>query len=94
MTKLTEQEIMDGLDEMIKDAPGVGLCTFPFKFLRDAVSDLIEDRRKLRAYREPRTVLPYNGYAGKCPECGVVFLDDSTQFCGNCGQKIAFPAEE
>lgn len=29
----------------------------------------------------------YSGYPGKC-KCGTAFLDKSTNFCGNCGQKL------
>ena len=29
---------------------------------------------------------------GKC-KCGVVFLDKSTKYCGNCGQKLNWEAE-
>ena len=33
---------------------------------------------------------PENRYYGngKCPICGVVFLDKSTNYCGNCGQAL------
>lgn len=50
--------------------------------------------KKLKAYRKPKMVMPHAGYAGQCPSCGVVFLDDSTHFCGNCGQAILFPEKE
>lgn len=32
--------------------------------------------------------LPYRGWEGKCPTCGVVFLDRATNYCGNCGQAL------
>ena len=41
---MTNEELLAGLDEMIKDAPGIGLCTMPFKMIRDAVADLIRER--------------------------------------------------
>ena len=25
---------------------------------------------------------------GKCPSCGAVFMDKSTNYCGNCGQAL------
>lgn len=25
---------------------------------------------------------------GQCPTCGVVFMDKSTPYCGNCGQAL------
>lgn len=38
----------------------------------------------------PKKVLPEQRYygIGKCSRCGVVFTDDSTKYCGNCGQAI------
>lgn len=38
----------------------------------------------------PEKLLPEQRYygIGKCPRCGVVFTDDSTNYCGNCGQAI------
>lgn len=47
MTKMTDEELLQGIDEMIKDAPGVGLCTMPFKLIRDAVSALIDEKDAL-----------------------------------------------
>lgn len=88
------KDLLSGLDEMAEEAPGVGLCSLPFKLLRQKAEVLIEERYKLAAYRLPRMVKPYTGYAGQCPSCGVVFLDDSTHFCGNCGQAILFPEKE
>ena len=93
MTKLTDEELMAGIDEMIEDAPGVGLCKLPFKMIRDAVADVVSERNQLKAYRTPQPVkLPYtdnivNG-VGRCPRCNAVFLDSSTPFCGNCGQHL------
>ena len=42
-----DQELLAGIDEMIEQAPQVGLCTFPFKILRDSVAGLIDERDKL-----------------------------------------------
>lgn len=35
----------------------------------------------------PKKPSNYKGYEGKC-KCGVVFLDKSTKYCGNCGQAL------
>lgn len=35
----------------------------------------------------PKKPIPYMQYSGKCV-CGVVFLDRSTNYCGNCGQRL------
>lgn len=35
----------------------------------------------------PKKPFPYKGFDGKCV-CGVVFLDRSTNYCGNCGQAL------
>lgn len=84
----TAQELLDGLREMEEQAPSVGLCTLPFKLLIGKAEEIISERDRLAAYREEKMVKPYKGYAGQCPSCGVVFLDDLTHFCGNCGQML------
>lgn len=94
MTKMTDEELLAGIDEMIADAPGVGLCTFGFKMTRDSVAELVTERNQLKAYRTPQIVQPWNGTAvfsvGQCPRCHAIFLDRSTPFCGNCGQALAW----
>ena len=94
MTKLTDEELLAGIDEMIADAPGVGLCTFGFKMIRDSVAELVTERNQLKAYRIPQPVKPYTDSfvdgVGRCPRCNAVFLDSSTPFCGNCGQALAW----
>lgn len=37
--------------------------------------------------------LPYKSWEGKCPTCGVIFVDRSTNYCGNCGQKLDWSEE-
>lgn len=92
MTKLTEKELLDGLNEMIADAPGIGLCALPFRMIQDAVAELITNRNQLKSYRVPQAVKPYTGHfvdgVGRCPRCDAVFLDKSTPYCGNCGQAL------
>lgn len=83
-----DRELLDGINEMIEQAPSVGLCAFPFKIIRDAVADLITEKNALLEKNTPKPVLPYFGYEGKCPSCGVIFLDRSTMYCGNCGQAL------
>ena len=74
---MTDKELIEGIDEMIEQAPGVGLCAFPFKILRDGVNELIESRDALvkKAYElqdELDTLkVPSVGYA----EDGVEFSD-------------------
>lgn len=38
----------------------------------------------------PKNVLPDSKYYGNgiCPNCNAVFMDKSTNFCGNCGQAL------
>lgn len=44
----------------------------------------------------PKKVLPEQHYygIGKCSRCGVVFTDDTTKYCGNCGQAIEWEEGE
>lgn len=37
--------------------------------------------------REPEPEEKYYGN-GKCPACGVMFVDKLTNYCGNCGQAL------
>jgi rubrerythrin len=42
---------------------------------------------KKQVPQKPKPDLFYYGY-GKCPTCGAVFEDRSTNYCGNCGQAL------
>lgn len=94
---MTDQEFIDGIDQMINEAPDVGLCSFPFKIIRDYVINLVTERNQLKEYRTPKKVQAWNGTAvwgvGKCPNCNAVFLDRSTPYCGNCGQALSWGTE-
>ena len=37
--------------------------------------------------RKPEPELRYYG-VGRCPSCHAVFMDKSTNHCGNCGQAL------
>lgn len=39
-----ERALLDSVKQMEKDAPGVGLCSYPFKILYDEIEQLIKDR--------------------------------------------------
>lgn len=43
----------------------------------------------------PLKLKPDNKYygIGRCPVCDCVFFDKSTNYCGNCGQKLDFKEE-
>lgn len=90
----TEKTMLDGVAKLADEAPDSGLCPIPFRLIHAQMLELIHERDELRGYREPKKVLEYIGYCGKCPSCGAVFLDPSTPYCGNCGQAIVFPNEK
>lgn len=54
--------------------------------LREAVK-VVSAAAKYRISQKPKPDLFYYGY-GKCPTCGVIFADKSTNYCGNCGQSL------
>lgn len=51
---MTEKDktLLAGVDEMITQAPEVGLCAMPFKILRDEIERLISERDALAASQE------------------------------------------
>lgn len=50
--------------------------------------DWLEEAKKALEKQIPKKPLSYKGLEGKCPTCGVIFLDRSTNHCGNCGQAL------
>ena len=85
---MTDDEFLQGINNLIAEAPKAGLCAMPFQVIRDYVTGLIAEKNDLKSRNEPMRVNSYKLYAGQCPRCGVVFLDDSTAYCGNCGQAL------
>lgn len=83
------QDLLSGLDEMAEEAPGVGLCSLPFKLLRQKAEALIEERNKLAAYREEKPLVRHGNTMGVCPRCGTPVFGVSN-FCNFCGQAITW----
>lgn len=42
-----DRALLDGIMEMEEQAPGVGLCSYPFKVVRQEVERIIEERNAL-----------------------------------------------
>lgn len=44
----------------------------------------------------PQKLLPDDRYfgVGKCPSCYATFLDNTTNYCGHCGQKLDWGQED
>lgn len=59
---------------------------------RLSLSDLVQEAEDcaLSAIKKqiPKKPLPYKGWEGECPTCGVIFIDRTTKYCGNCGQAL------
>lgn len=53
------------------------------QFKEDILVTILEAIEKQTLYKPKR----YTGYPGQC-KCGAVFLDKSSKYCGNCGQKL------
>ena len=47
MMRDKDRALLDGIREMEEQAPGVGLCAYPFKVVRQEVERLIEERNAL-----------------------------------------------
>lgn len=55
------------------------------RFEEDVLVILLEVLKKQMPYKPKE----YMGYPGKC-RCGAVFLDKSSKYCGNCGQRLSW----
>lgn len=85
-----EQTLLDSLSQMECEAPNVGLCSMPFRVIREEVQKIIVERDNLAAYRRPTHVLPYHHYFGKCPSCGYIFERQDANYCIRCGKRVVF----
>lgn len=88
--KENEKLLLDSIADMAESAPGVGLCSAPFLAVLGQVKEIIAEKDALMEYRTPKPVIENFPWSGRCPSCGAIFLDDSTNYCGNCGQRIMF----
>lgn len=61
------------------------------KSLIDAIGAGILSIEK-RIEQEPKKDTEYHS-EGRCPSCGVFFMDRNTSYCGNCGQRIKWGKE-
>lgn len=80
---MTLEETVEYFGEMVESFGAYELCPCyedDMEMAKIALSALLKQISK-----KP---LPYKGYEGKCPTCGVIFLDRSTNYCGNCGQAL------
>ena len=76
--KNNEQALLDAVREMETEAPGVGLCGFVFKVLREEVEKIIAERDALEAEQEWISV----GESLPKPETEVmVAFDDGEVWC-------------
>ncbi len=53
----------------------------------NAYMELMNEVLELREKQTPYIPKPYKQYAGTC-KCGVIFMDRTTNYCGNCGQRL------
>jgi len=51
----TDKALLDGIAQMEKDAPAVGLCPLPFRVLYQQVETIIRERDDLLAQIEIKT---------------------------------------
>mgnify|MGYP004619982499 CR=1 FL=1 len=60
------------------------------KHYPDEYDSAIELARLCIEKQLPKKPLPEEKYYGngRCPNCNAVFIDKSTNYCGNCGQAL------
>ena len=78
-----ENKYLKALDRIKKNLP------FPVNWTDE---DIEHYKTVMEAFEKqiPQKLLPEQRYygIGECSRCGVVFIDNSTKYCGNCGQAI------
>ena len=81
MTHLTPEEEKE-LHAQIESKPLIGVDGRPI--------NILNDNTPTESRLIPKKPLPENKYYGngRCPRCGVYFIDKSTNYCGNCGQAL------
>ena len=61
---------------------------------RDNLAEAVRTVSAAAKYRIPQRPITVNNYCGryftakKCPTCGSVFVNESPNYCSNCGQTI------
>ena len=69
--------------EAIAILDGFGLRNNADKYDIEALN-MAQEALEKQILKKPQ---PSDGYEGKC-KCGAMFLDRSTNYCGNCGQRL------
>lgn len=82
---MTPQEAIKNIDDIL-DSPYLFDESIDYQLTTDDI-ECLEMAKKALEKQIPKKPLPYKGFEGKCA-CGVVFLDRSTNYCGNCGQAL------
>ena len=74
-------------DEAVKIALRIIENDIDVKVNCSGAKDVIKDALVKQLPIEPKQDNKYYG-VGICPSCGAVFINDTTNYCGNCGQKL------
>ena len=92
VSKIAKAEAERFDDEVMDICEGIARVVFCGREIEIDKAKVAEALKK----QMPEKPLPENKWygIGKCPSCGAVFMDDYTNYCGNCGQALDWGHEE
>lgn len=84
---MNEQEVINELHRMKKRLSGAQGCSIKTQEANQYSVDCLRMAISALGKQTPYIPKPYKQYAGTC-KCGVIFMDRTTNYCGNCGQRL------
>jgi|LSQX01.2.fsa_nt_gb predicted RNA-binding Zn-ribbon protein involved in translation (DUF1610 family) len=56
----------------------------------DDLQELVKRNEPMKVDLKTKYVLPYSGTYYECPKCGKTVIGRYYNYCGNCGQRLAW----
>ena len=90
VNKMTPQEVIKQLNMLIFNEKVLIGCSTMGELQHSNNIEALEIAKQAVEKQIPKNVFPDSKYYGNgiCPNCNAVFMDKSTNFCGNCGQAL------